>query len=153
MTIVYTLSSISISCVLVYCLVMVLNLQICNCLCCKQPFPVPFVRIGYQICICIIGSVVLGVVNGVLFGTFDVEDSHESYHDFHLYQLYVLPTGFLCGFVVGYFNQYLRDFVFREKITIESTQHHPLREESSLLSDENEKDVDWMYGVGNEEKV
>ncbi|KAJ3440279.1 hypothetical protein M0813_10224 [Anaeramoeba flamelloides] len=128
----YSGTSISYSFMLVYCLVQVLNSQLWTDICCKtkkDSFK-PIVFSKSQIYLCIFSGIVLGIISGILFGTFDVEDTSQSYHEFRKFQLYIIPIGFGIGFIVGFLNEYFREKVFKERILL------PIDIDESYFGDE-----------------
>ncbi|KAJ6247603.1 hypothetical protein M0813_18237 [Anaeramoeba flamelloides] len=148
----YSVMSISIMFILVYSLIEVLNSRFFNCLCCKSDNPKPFVLTKPQVYCGLIGGVIIGLVNGILFGSFDVENTSKSYHDFHIFQIYIIPIGFVIGFILGFWNEYLREKVFQERISLGSMlDDHYFGDETSAVENDD-KDNYTIYGVGYTEE-
>ncbi|KAJ3425570.1 hypothetical protein M0813_27531 [Anaeramoeba flamelloides] len=151
-TLFYSITSISLSFLFVYCLVQLLNYQIFNCGCCKQENPSAFVVKKSQIYVCICSGVVLGVVNGILFGKFDVENTSKSYHDFHVYQLYMLPIGFFLGLVVGLYSEYIREKVYKDQFVMSSNiDENYFGDETSLINEKNSRLYSEIYNLSEDE--
>jgi uncharacterized membrane protein len=104
----YAVLGVSLSFALTFSLTEFINLGLCD-KCCNTDFEThPLIGSKKQIFLIFSGSIFMGCIFGVLFGTIDVENDDSRHTKFKENLLWSIPLGAVIGGLLGFFNQYLR---------------------------------------------
>ena len=104
----YMIVAVSLSFALTYSLTEFINLGLCD-RCCDTNFEEnPLIGSPKQIYGIFIGSVVMGSIFGIMFGSIDVEDDGARHTRFKESLLLSIPVGSILGGCLGFYNQWLR---------------------------------------------
>jgi len=104
----YATLGISLSFALTFSLTEFINLGLCD-KCCNTDFETyPLIATKKQIFMIFSGSIVMGALFGILFGSIDVEDDDSHHTRFKQNLLWSIPIGAIVGGAIGFLNQWFR---------------------------------------------
>jgi len=104
----YGIIGISLSFALTFSLTEFINLGLCD-KCCRTDFEAnPLIGSKTQIYVIFAGSIVMGAVFGILFGSIDVENDDARHSRFKENLIWSIPLGGIVGGLLGFINQWIR---------------------------------------------
>lgn len=104
----YTVLGVALSFALTFSITEFLNMGICD-RCCNTDFENhPLIGSKRQVFIIFSGTLLMGAIFGVLFGTIDVENDDSNHSKFRENYLIGIPIGLAIGGFLGFVNQWLR---------------------------------------------
>jgi len=104
----YATLGVSLSFALTFSLTEFINLGLCD-KCCNTDFENhPLIGSKQQIFMLFSGSVIMGALFGILFGTIDVENDDSNHKKFKENLIWSIPIGAVIGGALGFANQWLR---------------------------------------------
>jgi len=104
----YAVIGVSLSFALTFSLTEFINLGLCD-KCCETDFENnPLIGTKKQIFMIFAGSIIMGLIFGVLFGVIDVENDDPQHTKFKENLIWSIPIGGILGGILGFMNQWIR---------------------------------------------